>query len=189
MSMTFRTSPLSRALLTAGLAVFALSGCTDAKRALGFEKKPPDEFAVVSRAPLSVPPEFKLRPPQPGATRPQEGSVRDQARETLIGGRAAPSVAGGSSGLDALLAKAGTAQADPDIRLKVDRETSALAKEDVRLTDRIIFWRDPEPPGTVIDAQKEAKRLREAQALGRAPTDGETPIIKRRKKGILEGIF
>lgn len=188
MSKTIRTSPLSRALLTAGLAVFALSGCTDAKRALGFEKKPPDEFAVVSRAPLSIPPDFKLRPPQPGATRPQEGSVREQARETLIG-RAAPAAGQGSAGVESLLAKAGTAQADPDIRLKVDRETSALAKEDVSFTDRIIFWREPEKPGTVVDAQKEAKRLREAQALGRAPTDGETPVIQRRKKGILEGIF
>ena len=35
----------------------------------------PDEFAVQRQAPLVVPPEFNLVPPQPGAPRPAEGSA------------------------------------------------------------------------------------------------------------------
>jgi hypothetical protein len=57
-----------------------LSGCTDFKRMVGIEKTPPDEFAVESRAPLTIPPDFNLRPPQPGAARPQEISAADRAR-------------------------------------------------------------------------------------------------------------
>jgi hypothetical protein len=41
----------------------------------------------------------------------------------------------------------------------------------------------------VVDPQAEAQRLRENQALGKPVTDGDTPIIRRRKKGALEGIF
>ena len=43
-------------------------------------KRAPDEFAVVRRAPLIVPPDFDLRPPDPGAPRPNIGTTADQAR-------------------------------------------------------------------------------------------------------------
>ena len=48
-----------------------VAGCTDFKRTIGLEPTLPDEFAVESRAPLTIPPDFELRPPQPGASRPQ----------------------------------------------------------------------------------------------------------------------
>jgi hypothetical protein len=60
-----------------------LPGCSGFERAVGIEKVSPDEFAVESRAPLTIPPEFDLRPPQPGAPRPQEASAADQARKVI----------------------------------------------------------------------------------------------------------
>jgi len=75
---------LARATLVAMLACLALSGCGETRRALGYDKTPPDEFTVVSRAPLSQPPDYALRPPDPGAPRPQDGGVRDQARQVLL---------------------------------------------------------------------------------------------------------
>ena len=69
------------ALYLAGAGV--LSGCTDLSRAIGLERTSPDEFAVESRAPLTIPPEFDLRPPQPGAPRPQEKNAAAEARQTL----------------------------------------------------------------------------------------------------------
>ena len=76
-----------RALIAFPLVCFAgalfTSGCTDLKKAIGLEKTSPDEFAVESRAPLTMPPDFNLRPPQPGATRPQEKSSGQQARQTI----------------------------------------------------------------------------------------------------------
>jgi hypothetical protein len=53
------------------------------KRAIGLERTSPDEFAVESRAPLTMPPDFELRPPQPGAARPQEKSAGQEARQVL----------------------------------------------------------------------------------------------------------
>jgi hypothetical protein len=43
----------------------------------------PDEFAVESRAPLTIPPDFDLRPPQPGAPRPQEATPAERARKVI----------------------------------------------------------------------------------------------------------
>jgi hypothetical protein len=68
-------------LCLAGASLIA--GCTDFKRAVGLEPTLPDEFAVESRAPLTIPPDFELRPPQPGATRPQEKSADQQAKQLI----------------------------------------------------------------------------------------------------------
>jgi hypothetical protein len=173
------------------LVGLALSGCGDARKALGYDKAPPDEFRIVTRAPLSLPPDYALRPPQPGASRPQEQSSPEQARQALLGATAprpaAP--AGASAGEAALLAKVGTPRSDPRIRELVDRESTALADADRSFFDRLVFWQKPPEPGSVVDPQREAQRLRENQALGRTVTDGDTPTIRRRKKGALEGIF
>ena len=56
-------------LIVAGVA---LSGCQSTKNALGLNKVVPDEFRVVTKAPLVVPPDYALRPPAPGEPRPQE---------------------------------------------------------------------------------------------------------------------
>jgi hypothetical protein len=186
-----------RALRAATLAVLAatlLSGCTDARKALGFEKAPPDEFQVVERAPLAMPPDFSLRPPSPGAVRPQEGNVRDQARQALVGSPRPSTVISGqgrSTGDVTLLKKAGADMAQPGIRTLVNKETQSIADESKSFTDKVVFWRKPDGPGAgeQLDATKEAQRLRENQALGRSVGDGETPRIARRGKGMLEGIF
>jgi Protein of unknown function (DUF3035) len=78
---TYRTVSAVSLLCSAGALL--LSGCTDLKRSIGLEKTSPDEFAVESRAPLTMPPDFQLRPPQPGATRPQEKSSGQQARQVI----------------------------------------------------------------------------------------------------------
>ncbi|MBK1664476.1 hypothetical protein CKO38_06185 [Rhodospirillum rubrum] len=184
-------NPFARTLVAAALlAPLALSGCTNAKKSLGLDRQPPDEFKVVTRAPLAMPPDFNLRPPQPGIARPQEVTPRDSARAALTGVET-PMVAGGlSSGEQVLLAKAGADRAIPDIRTVVNRETSALSAEERTFTDRLVFWRAPEEdPGNVVDPEAENRRLRENQSLGKPVTDGRTPTIERRQKGILEGIF
>ena len=80
------------ALLATGLCL-GLSACSEVRRTLGYEKQPPDEFQVVQRAPLSLPPDYKLRPPTPGAVRPQERDPRDPARRAHTGRRGATPIA------------------------------------------------------------------------------------------------
>lgn len=74
----------------AGLAAVALlSGC--GKR--GFDRSRPDEFAVARQAPLIIPPDFSLVPPQPGAARVQANNTQSQALDALFGGSAPRSAA------------------------------------------------------------------------------------------------
>ena len=83
---------------TAGIFLVAaglLAGCSEARQAMGLGKRAPDEFTVVKRAPLSLPPQYSLRPPEPGAPRPQEPSPTEQARQQVLGAGGAP---GGTSG-------------------------------------------------------------------------------------------
>jgi hypothetical protein len=64
-------------------AVFLLTGCSGFKQVVGLEATAPDEFAVESRAPLTIPPEYDLRPPAPGAPRPQDVSPSAKAQEAI----------------------------------------------------------------------------------------------------------
>jgi len=193
--------PLALALLGLGLA-----GCQNTKEMLGLTKRSPDEFQVVSRAPLSMPPDYSLRPPTPGAPRPQEGTVQDQAKNIVTGysGRSTstlapdqiPPVGEGegqqtaeSAGESAFLQSAGLTGVDPNIRKLVDQETAADEESSTTVLDSLIFWRKPEPYGKVVDPAAEQKRLQENQALGQPVDTGNTPIIERKQKGLLEGLF
>lgn len=191
-----------RALGRAGLLLavgVGLSACgNDVKQQLGFTREAPDEFTVMQRAPLSLPPDFALRPPQPGAVRPQEGSEKDRARDALLGrssknpkvyARELEANTRLSSGQKTLLTRAGANEAESNIRDTVDRESSTLAKEMQSFTDYLVFWEDRSYKGTPVDAAKESQRIRENMALGRSLSEGEPPKIERRSKGMLEGIF
>ena len=130
------TRPPVTAFGVMALAAYALTlaGCGDSRRSFGLERTSPDEFAVVSRAPLSLPPDYALKPPRPGAPRPQEAEAAQKAAQTVLGG-ASPSIRtgqggkGGSKAEQALLSQASTAAplaAESDIRAKIDQEATGL---------------------------------------------------------------
>ncbi|MBO1073446.1 DUF3035 domain-containing protein [Roseomonas marmotae] len=183
---TARTAALSLLLLP------LLAGCgQDTARTLGFTRDAPDEFSVVTRAPLSLPPSLgELPPPRPGAPRPQELTGSSAGAAILVPGAASDTgtSTAPSSGESALVATAG-GQASPAIRRQVDEESLRLEQPDRTLVDQLMFWRDAPPPGTVVDPQREAQRLRENAALGRDPDQGETAIIQRRRQGLFQSIF
>ena len=61
-----------------------------------------------------------------------------------------------------MIERAGAADVDPNIRQNLSRDVSRDAEqEDESFFDSLMFWRDDDPPGDVIDADAEAERLRE----------------------------
>lgn len=174
-----------------------LAGCgSDTARTLGFTRDAPDEFSVVTRAPLSLPPTLGSLPaPRPGLQRPQELRGRAAGEAVLAPGAAfgVGAATTPSRGESALLAQAGsTAGAAPppgDIRQRVDAEATRLEQPDRSVVDRLMFWRATPEAGTQLDAQREAQRLRENSALGRSVEDGETPVVQRRRQGLFQGLF
>jgi hypothetical protein len=168
---------------TAVLAVLSLTACSgDLERTFGLTRDAPDEFTVTTRAPLSMPPDYTLTPPRPGASRPQELSPTQAAEAAMVSD---PDVVlakhdgPDSPGQQALVAQAGPA-APADIRDKVAAETSQDAAHR-GLTERLLFWKSAPPPGAAVDPAAESARLRENAALGQSPTVGETPIIQDQK--------
>jgi hypothetical protein len=170
-------------------SVIALTGCgSNLSRTLGFTRDAPDEFKVTTRAPLAMPPEFALSPPRPGVPRPQEQSERAQAEQALVPQMALGGPpASGSPGQQALVQSAGP-PAPADIRNTIDLDAQ-LNQPHESFTDKLMFWRKPQPPGIVVDPAQEAKRLRENAALGQSPETGDTPIIQPKQRGWLEGLF
>lgn len=86
----------------------SLGACSSIKQSLGLERAGPDEFTVVERAPLTMPPNFDLVPPRPGTQRPQEKTA--DAKGLVLGNRdnsAQPAT--GSASERALLNQAGAA--------------------------------------------------------------------------------
>lgn len=187
---------LRQASVLIALTGLAACGNGSIQETLGIAKRAPDEFAVVKQAPLVMPPNFALRPPEPGAPRPQELMPREQAQATLTGRRTDPAQlrASGpgsqrSAGEQALLGQARALNADPSIRRVVNEEFTQLAERDSSFVDRLMFWQAKEPPGTIVDPAREQQRLREAAASGTTAASGNVPIIERKQRGFLEGIF
>jgi hypothetical protein len=168
---------------TALIAAAGLAGCQSTRQALGMTKVTPDEFRVVTKAPLVVPPDYALRPPAPGEPRPQELQPESAARVALLGARDGQSR---TEGEQLLVAKAGADKADPLIRYVVDDEFGDVAHKDKSFADRVMFWRDGQeatPAATAaaadnvpapVDAQTEAERLKNL-------TGSEAVVIRRER--------
>ena len=158
---------ITRSMLVLALCS-TLPACEDTRRMMGFAKTPPDEFQVIQRAPLAVPPDFTLRPPAPGTVRPQEGTAREQAKAALIGPSKIHAIAteGRDSGDIALLKRAGVESAQKDIRDLVDKESLAQNQVDRKLTDKLMFWQPAKKAGDgeQLDADREAARLQTKSA-------------------------
>jgi hypothetical protein len=156
-------------LSVAAVSALSLGACTSAMRqSVGLTKVTPDEFLTVSTAPLTVPPEYGLRPPAPGQPRPQELAPESAARQILLGLRQAVTR---SPGEQQLVAQAGGDRADPLARYVVDDEFGDLAHKEENWANRILFWRHDDAASqaatttqtaggaVTIDAQSEAARL------------------------------
>ena len=161
-------------------AALPLAGCDSLSRALGKTRVIPDEFQVVSNAPLAIPPDYALRPPRVGGGRDQEQSPTDQARESVfrVGDQTAAlpvASAGQSAGEADLLRETGANKVSADIRQQVDTDPKEGVPFERSLVDKLIFWEGPAtPPSTnVINPSEEASRLRLAQSV--ATTKSATP--------------
>lgn len=177
--------PAAALLLAAGPL---LAGCSDLSRSFGFTRSSPDEFAVTTQPPLSMPPDYAIRPPEPGAPRPQAVPASRAAEQALIPQSAltGPGPAGAiGPGQQALVqsatAAAGAPPSGPQLGLASNTGDQSFA--------RILLFGGPGGTEELVNAPAEAKRLRENAALGRSPVAGETPVIKPEQKGWLQRLF
>jgi len=190
------------------IAAIALSGCGLGK-ALGTSKLSPDEFNIVTKAPLVIPPDYSLKPPAPSEKSDETDTAADA--QTALVGKGGANAHAVSPGERALIAQAGAEYADPLIRAVVDQEYAGLVDKSPDLTERLIFWSAaPTPPvNAQVNAGAESIRIEQqqsgaknqqradtgaqaAQPSGSIPDQVEgqkKPTIGKTHSRLLDGIF
>ncbi|HUJ48268.1 MAG TPA: DUF3035 domain-containing protein [Rhizomicrobium sp.] len=187
----------ARKVLPAGVAVslaaLALAGCSSIRDAAGISKAPPDEFAVVNKAPLIIPPDFNLKPPKPGAAPLNQVSPTISAEAALYSNEDPSAVANTINGNYSesekmLLAQAGAANSDNSIRQQIAADNRNMQSADETFTDQLLFGggttNNSDAPLNAdaekarIDASKDAK-----------PSEPPAPEIKKDSGSWLDGIF
>jgi hypothetical protein len=199
---------LARIAAMISLTALAACGGGTVQQTLGLDSRAPDEFKVVARPPLSVPPQFNLRPPAlaDGSANPY---AADRQAEALITGRPpetgdsqtfslksdaptattaatnGPTVAGASSAESQFLRNAGAENADGTVRRALVEE-KIIKQEEVENRE----WWDwmtftPEKKDTLVDAQREAERIEQNQREGKPVNEGESASVKPKDRGVL----
>lgn len=196
--------------------LLALAACSEgqsARNILGLGRKNPDEFRVVSRPPLSMPPDFTLRPPSqsddltglPAADTAARAAVIGRPETEVIGSARmmgdAESAVGivksfdlESSADNSFLSLIGAEKADDTIREKLNEEAAlemgtpdGEEKED----DSTFGWLQPKKKESevVVNAKAEKARLTKNKAEGKKLNEGDVPVIEPKAIGPLEKIF
>ena len=196
---------ITKRILIAGTCVL-LSACGEGtlSERIGLERKPPDEFRVLSRPPLTVPPEFRLRPP---AELGESGGViqpTSRQAETLVFGEdgTTTSLRPGSAdtavtpvtieepATDAdakFLSNIGADDIDPNIRNTLRKENKDYVEEDDK--SFIEKLREPTNNEPTVDAKKEAERIEKNKTEGKPIDEGETPTKTKPDRGIIDKIL
>ncbi len=138
-----------------------LFSCSGVKERVGLIKRAPDEFQVYEKKPLSVPPNFELRPPADS-----DMTLQDSEEKNIIFSEEIDTNESLTIGDEVLLITLGDKEIEKDIRKKINNENSILEVEKP-LLDKIIDF-DPifEKPkeDKVINAEEEKKRIEELRS-------------------------
>jgi len=153
-----------------------IAGCDQTKEVLGLKRERPDEFQVLDRRPLSVPPGYGLRPPLPGQKGVSEHTPREDAQALLLGKEQEeasidPSHHDKSATEAEILQKAQTEKKDEKIREKLANEVESNKPS---IGEKMAFWKKSKPKGDVIDSKTENKKYNGSELPGRSSqTDKE----------------
>ena len=163
--------------LMAVLITSSTGACSDFKRAIGSQKSSPDEFEVVVRPPLSLPPGFSNSPDDI-----REGELAP-TDSTALAGKILGVPDGNAGDFETLF---DFTLVPINIREMVDEETFGIQFER-RNSGQILFGGLPNI-GPILDKAAEDQRIRRNLREGLLPTDveilatdgasGETIIIK-----------
>lgn len=168
-----------QAAILASASLAALGGCSSL-----MGTGTPDEFRVVRKAPLTIPPDYNLHPPKPGESRPQELEPDAQARVALFGQDFGKNA---SEGEKLLVKQAGGDTVDRTVRSEVDYDSAQILRKSNSFADEILnFGR--KPSAAVVDPATEAARLKTEEADNADLTGDQPVIIKRKSSGKLPGL-
>ncbi len=202
--------PLHSVVLPVVFSAALLTACqsNSVRDLVGLDKSAPDEFRVVSRPPLSVPPQFNLRPPgDTSGSAPNTAPAHVKAQSLILNDGEgntyelpAPnadtavvpvtitSQQPANSAESQFLKNAGADVADSSVRRALEEEkiNRQLEKEESSWWDSISMWEKKEP---IVDAKKESERIKKNTEEGKPANDGDVAETKDKDRGVLGRIF
>ena len=170
---------LLRGVVLLGVAC-SLASCDTIRDAAGLTKQPPDEFAVVTKAPLIIPPDYNLHPPKPGAPPLNQVAPTTAAQEALYSGdpnAVAGAITGDYSQAEKLLlANSGGAMADSSIRRTIAADNTKAEDTNPSLTDKLLFGESKDNSADQpVNGASEQARLAAKSGNQHPEDDGSQP--------------
>lgn len=208
----FSLRPLFVASALTSLTLLSACASGTVKETLGLSRNSPDEFRVLPRPALSVPPQFGLRPPAlpgevvangeipaskqaealvmgtPIATQGETFKLNDGGTSTAQPAATSPAIPGKTSAEMQFLQNAGAAQADPSVRTALMQEAIAVQPQE----EESSWWSimpASQPKEPIVQPGKEAERIEQNKAQNKPITEGETPEAKPKDRGVLGKIL
>jgi hypothetical protein len=176
-------------LAAIGGVALSMAGCESLRDAMGVTKQPPDEFAVVTKAPLIIPPDYNLKPPKPGAAPLNQVSPTESAQAALYSDdpkTVASTITGSySDGEKMLMAQTGAAAASDSIRQQIAADNANQQSADESFTDHLLFG-GGSSQNDALNADAEKARIDPSKTAEPAQ---QAQIKKDDSGGWLDGIF
>ena len=127
----------NRIAFTIGTCLILAACGDDASDAFGYGKSAPDEFTVISRPPLILPPDYNLRPPGSGTARAAIPKPNEVAK-ILVLGRNEGITQKNTPGEDQLLENAAATQQTGDgIREMIENERTGTVSKSPDLIEAL----------------------------------------------------
>ena len=138
----------------------------------------------VKRPPLTLPPDFNLRPPSVGTASATDFTAAQQGRQTVFGldqekdpAAGVQRKAGRTIGESALLQHAGASGTVPDIRRKVDQQTTTLDRKEQVFTNNLL-------KGVADQPSQQPQKADSGWLDGIFSTGENKPVIERSNGGL-----
>jgi hypothetical protein len=127
---------LSRVVVSIAIPVL-LAGCGSMNDSFGFSKNAPDEFQVITKAPLIIPPDFNLRPPKSGETTKATNTPSETAQLLLLGRKAETPDEKFTPAEQNILKKAGSKLNDAQSRIDLENEARNTVEASKSVVERL----------------------------------------------------
>ena len=142
------------------------------KKKMGFGKKSPDEYQVITNKPLSIPPNYDLIPPSEEAQNEVTLNEDKDVNEKKL-----------TESDKSILVLSNVDKADPQIRKILDEEQSVLKVEksllDKLLSGEALIYTEAEEVEEIIDPDSERDRIAKKAQEDSIKNKNEVPVITR----------
>lgn len=166
-----------------------LAACSEMKQTVGLGRNNPDEFTIVKNPPLTMPPDYDLRPPDATAQGAKGNEPAPVVAAKAVGADITVEDAG-SPGLAALLSQAKATDAKPDIRAAINKDADGVVVKDKSFVDKLMVWdASTKAPDPTVDAKAEAVRVDDAKSKGDFISGDGVKFKQKKQEAPLEGVF